>query len=47
MNHEKIKKAKENWLSTLCLEIEGLEKKHDSYNVHKNVKGSRADTENS
>ncbi|KAG8233916.1 hypothetical protein J437_LFUL005121 [Ladona fulva] len=34
----KIKEAKEKWLSEQCMEIEELEKKHDSYNMHKRIR---------
>ena len=34
----KIREAKEKWLSEKCEEIEDLERKHDSFNVHKKVK---------
>lgn len=34
----KIRQAKEEWLTIECKEIETLEAKHDSFNVHKKVK---------
>lgn len=34
----KIKQAKQEWLSNQCSEIEDLEAKHDSFNMHKKVK---------
>lgn len=34
----KIREAKERWLSEKCREIEKLNQKHDTFNVHKKVK---------
>lgn len=34
----KIRKAKEEWLTGQCEEIEKLEAKHDSFNMHKKIK---------
>lgn len=34
----KCKDAKETWLSEKCTEIENLQKKHDTFNVHKKIK---------
>lgn len=36
--NRKIKEAKEKWLREKCQEIEELERKHDSFNMHKKVK---------
>uniref|UniRef100_A0A6P7GR14 Uncharacterized protein LOC114341874 isoform X1 n=1 Tax=Diabrotica virgifera virgifera TaxID=50390 RepID=A0A6P7GR14_DIAVI len=33
-----IRKSKENWLKSQCEEIESLEQKHDTFNMHKKVK---------
>lgn len=33
-----IRKAKGIWMKNQCTEIENLERKHDSYNLHKKVK---------
>ena len=33
-----IRKVKEIWMKNQCVEIENLERKHDSYNLHKKVK---------
>lgn len=33
-----IKIAKENWFSSKCTEIESLQQKHDSFNLHKKIK---------
>ena len=35
---KRIKEAKEAWLSERCEEIETLDKKHDTFNVHKKIK---------
>lgn len=35
---KEIKKAKETWLDKKCDEIEELEKKHDTFNLHKLIK---------
>ncbi|KAL1446457.1 hypothetical protein WDU94_005636 [Cyamophila willieti] len=34
----KVKEAKETWLNEKCNEIEDLERKHDSLNMHKKIK---------
>ncbi|CAG9840259.1 unnamed protein product [Diabrotica balteata] len=34
----KIQQAKETWLSERCQEIEELEQRHDTFNLHKKVK---------
>ena len=36
--NKKIKEAKELWLQNECMEIESLEKKHDTFNLHKKIK---------
>ncbi|CAG9841161.1 unnamed protein product [Diabrotica balteata] len=44
---KKIREAKERWLSDRCKEIEDLDKKYDSFNLHKKIKkmtGSRKRT---
>lgn len=33
-----IRRAKENWLSKKCEEMEELDKRHDSFNMHKEIK---------
>ena len=38
ITRRKIREAKERWLSEKCEEIEDLQKKYDSFNVHKKVK---------
>nr|XP_034830054.1 craniofacial development protein 2-like [Maniola hyperantus] len=35
---KKIREAKEKWLGDLCSEMEGFDKKHDSFNMHKKIK---------
>lgn len=35
----KCREAKEFWLSEKCKEIEALQEKYDTFNVHKKVKG--------
>lgn len=34
----KIREAKEKWLSEKCIEIEELDKKYDSFNLHRKIK---------
>ncbi|XP_030751542.1 uncharacterized protein LOC115879046 [Sitophilus oryzae] len=36
--NKEIKEAKEQWLQIQCREIEALEQKHDTFNLHKKIK---------